>query len=222
VAGDLPEDADDAPGWKVGCGILVFGWEWHSQFLGLGDERGRDAFAQGAQRLAYHVGVHRPLGYRTGRDGRPGVWVAGRVEGEDVLEGAGRGVPLRECLTESPALAQRGDQGGVPVFISPRTHEDHAPSPASASRSSATTGSLERGEVGLPDAPRDPARRANLEPASPACAPSDLQAHDSGLILPGCARNLDAEDCSARERAFEVGGHYALDLPGEFRECGGA
>jgi hypothetical protein len=72
---------------------------------------------EGAQALAHHLGVHRPIGHRTRGDGRPGSRVAGRGAREDVVEGAGRGVPLRERLTQSPGPPQRGDQGGVEVLL---------------------------------------------------------------------------------------------------------
>lgn len=46
VTGDLPEDGDDEPGWKVGLRVVEFGWELHSHLLGSGDEGGCDALAQ--------------------------------------------------------------------------------------------------------------------------------------------------------------------------------
>ena len=75
----------------------------HAHLFGLGDEGGSHALAEGAQALADDLEVHRPLGHGTRRDGRPGVRVAGRVEREDVVEGASRGVALGERVAESPA-----------------------------------------------------------------------------------------------------------------------
>ena len=56
------------------------------------DEAGDEVFGEAADGSAQNFGVHRPCGYRMGFEGRPGVGVAGPVEGEDVLEGTGGGV----------------------------------------------------------------------------------------------------------------------------------
>ena len=60
MAGDLPEDADDEPGWKVGLRVVEFGRELYPHVSSSGDEGGCDAFAQSAQSLADHFGVQRP------------------------------------------------------------------------------------------------------------------------------------------------------------------
>src|SRR6185437_10795087 len=49
--------------------------------------------------------------------GRPACRVAGRGAREDVIERTSRGVPPGERLTQTPGLAQRGDQRGVPILL---------------------------------------------------------------------------------------------------------
>ena len=44
--------------------------------------------AEAAEGLVDELEVHRPFGHGLGLDGRPGVGVAGRVAGEEVVEGA--------------------------------------------------------------------------------------------------------------------------------------
>ena len=60
MTGDVPEDADDEPGWEVCFWVVEFGWERYSHLSGSGDDSGGQALAQGAQALAYHFGVRRP------------------------------------------------------------------------------------------------------------------------------------------------------------------
>ena len=81
------------------------------------DEAGDEVFGEAAEGSAQNLGVHGPFGYRLGFEGRPGVGVAGVVEGEDVLEGAGGGVSTGERLTEVPGFSQRGDQRCVSVLL---------------------------------------------------------------------------------------------------------
>ena len=120
-----------SPGVSCASGSLSSGGEIHAHLSGLSEQARPSGLAQGAQVLAHHLGVHRPLRHGTSFHGRPCRRVAGRVEGEDVVEGAGRGVSLSECVAESPGLAQRGDQRGVAVLLvvhrarfDPRRHDD--------------------------------------------------------------------------------------------------
>jgi hypothetical protein len=48
VPGDLPQDADNLPRWQFGSRLGELGRQRYSQLFGLGDERGRQALAQGA------------------------------------------------------------------------------------------------------------------------------------------------------------------------------
>ena len=57
MAGDVPEDADDAAGWQGCFRVVEFGRERHPQLSGHGDEGGYQALAQAAQGLADHLGV---------------------------------------------------------------------------------------------------------------------------------------------------------------------
>jgi hypothetical protein len=81
--------------------------------------------------FAYRLCVHCPRGHGKRVDGRPRVRVTGRGERQDVIEGTGRGVSLREGLAEAPRLSQGGDERGVAVFLvlhrarfDPRRHDD--------------------------------------------------------------------------------------------------
>ena len=64
MAGDVPEDADDAAG-RQGCfRVVEFGREGHPQLSGHSDEGRYQALAQAAQGLADYLRVRRPFGYR--------------------------------------------------------------------------------------------------------------------------------------------------------------
>src|SRR6476469_10296143 len=117
VDGDLSEYGDDESGREFASRLVELGGKRDLELSGSGDEGGCCGLAQAAEGLAHYFEVHGPFGHRTGRGGRPVLRVAGGVSGEEVVEGAGRGVALGECLTESPGLAQGGDQGGVAVLL---------------------------------------------------------------------------------------------------------
>ena len=63
MAGDVPEDADDAAGWQGCSGSLSSAGERHAQLSGHSDEGGYQALAQAAQGLADHLhqGVTEPV-----------------------------------------------------------------------------------------------------------------------------------------------------------------
>src|SRR6185369_2469995 len=89
VAGDLSQALDDEPRWNAGFRIVEPGGQAYAHLLCLGDDRGSDALAQGAQSFAHDFGVHCPGGHGTWGWADPGFRIARSDAREDVIEGAG-------------------------------------------------------------------------------------------------------------------------------------
>ena len=85
--------------------------------LGVGAYPVEAALPEGGQGLAQAQRILDVLGDRARVGHGPGARVSGGVEGEGVGERPGGGVAAGERVSQAPLLAQRGDQGGVPVLL---------------------------------------------------------------------------------------------------------
>ena len=110
VPGDILQDLDDEFSREFDFGVVELRREYDVQLLGLLDEAGSHSLSQAAEGFVHDLRIHHPFRDGPGSEGGPLVGIACHVAGEQVIEGARRGVSLRESLAEIPGLPQRRDE----------------------------------------------------------------------------------------------------------------
>ena len=86
-------------------GVVEFRWKsLDPSFSGVFDDAGSYRLTQAAEGLVDQVVVDSPLRDGLGFDICPGVGIARGLAGEEVVEGARRGVALSEWCAEPPRL----------------------------------------------------------------------------------------------------------------------